>query len=217
MANPKPTFDRFEDNAPCTPEVEQHIRERAVAQFYEDCPDFWAGTDDCNAIMLRQYLELLDRPVTRRNLTIAFRELLENGFLEVPFDNQYRSVFVPDARRGAKKILSTLAPARHSPLGPAEIQLISERPERMEEIGGAKLRTFAAERQRLNQLSPIGQPVTSVLKTAYRQSLATEHSKQGLPKRWAEARALVRLHRPELKPESAAFNAEVAKKIAEVA
>ncbi len=216
MANIKPQFDRFEDNPPCAPEVEQTIRERAVEQFYEDAGDEWfAGTDDCNAITLRNYLAVLERPVTRRNLMIAWRELNEGGFLEKPFDNQYRSVFVPDQRRGAKKVLSTLV-TKHSPLNEAERQLISERPERLEELGGAKLRAFALERQRLNKLSPIGKPVSGDLKAEYRKSLADEHSKQGLPKRWAESRALVRLHRPELKPESAEFNREVAKKVAEV-
>ena len=216
MANIKPQFDRFEDDPPCAPDVEQTRRQYAVQQFFADCGDEWfAGTDDCNAIMLRQYLEVLDRPVTRRNLMIAWRELNENGFLEKPFDNKYTVTYVPDKRRGAELVTSTLK-TKHSPLNTAEIQLIAERPERLNEIGGAKLRAFAAERQRLSQLSPIGQPVSGALKTTYRQSLAQEHNKQGLPKRWAEARALVRLHRPELKPESAAFNAEVAKKVAEV-
>jgi hypothetical protein len=217
MANIKPQFDRFEDDRPCAPDVEQTRREYAVQQFVADLGDDWfAGSDDSNAIMLRQYLEMLDRPVTRRNLMIAWRELNEGGFLEKPFDNKYTVTHVPDNRRGARLIATTLK-TKFSPLNMAEVQLIAERPERLEEIGAAKLRAFAAERARLNTSSEIGKPVSPALKTAYRQSLAQEHNKQGLPQRWAEARALVRLHRPELKPESAAFNAEVAKKVAEVA
>jgi hypothetical protein len=217
MANIKPQFDRFEDDPRCAPSVEQTRRQYAVQQFFADLGDDWfAGTDDCNAVMLRQYLEMLDRPVTRRNLMIAWRELNEGGFLEKPFDNKYTVTHVPDKRRGAKLIATTLK-TTFSPLNMAEVQLIAERPERLEEIGGAKLRAFAAERARLNALSEIGKPVSPALKTAYRQSLAQEHNKQGLPKRWAEARAFVRLHKPELKPDSAAFNAEVAKKVAEVA
>ena len=86
----KPQFDRFEDDPACAPEVEQTRREYAVQQFFEDLGDEWfAGTDDCNAITLRNYLAVLERPVTRRNLMIAWRELNEGGFLEKPFDKQY--------------------------------------------------------------------------------------------------------------------------------
>jgi hypothetical protein len=217
MANIKPQFDRFEDDPPRAPDVEQTRREYAVQQFFADLGDDWfAGMDDSNAIMLRQYLEMLDRPVTRRNLMIAWRELNEGGFLEKPFDPQYRSVFVPDVRRGAKTITSTLAPARHSPLNQAECQLIGERPERLEELGGAKLRAFAAERKRLNKLSEIGKPVSHSLKAEYKQSLATEHSKQGLPKRWAEARAVIALNYPAIKRDSAEFNQLVAAEVARV-
>lgn len=216
MANIKPQFDRFEDDPPCAPEVERTRRQYAVQQFFVDCGDEWfAGTDDCNAITLRNYLEVLERPVTRRNLMIAWRELNEGGFLEKPFDDEYTVTYVPDKRRGAKLVTNTLK-TKFSPLNTAEVQLIAERPERLEEIGGAKLRAFAAERARLNASSEIGKPVSHSLQSAYRQSLADEHSKQGLPKRWAESRALVRLHRPDLKPESAEFNREVAKKVSEV-
>jgi hypothetical protein len=177
-----------------------------VQQFFADLGDDWfAGTNDSNAVMLRQYLGMLDRPVTRRNLMIAWRELNEGGFLEKPFDNKYTVTYVPDKRRGAKLIATTLK-TKFSPLNTAEIQLIAERPERLEEIGGAKLRAFAAERQRLNQMSAIGQPVSPSLKTAYRQSLADEHNRQGLPKRWAEARAVISLNYPSVKRDSARFN-----------
>ena len=222
----KPTMDKFEDNIPCAPDVEQHIRERAVAQFFEDAGDDWfAGADDCNAIMLRQYLEALDRPVTRRNLMIAWKELNEGGFLEKPFDPDYKLIPQPDkpgqARRykgtehNVKKILSTIV-TRHQPLNTAEIQLIGERPERMEEIGSQKLRAFAAERQRLNELSPIGQPVTPALKTAYRQSLAEEHNKQQKPRRVAESRAVVSLNWPSVKRDSAEFNRLVNAELAKI-
>jgi hypothetical protein len=216
MANLKPTYDSFRDDPERSPDVEQTRREYAVQQFMEDVGDAWfAGRDDCNAITLKNYLDVLQVPTTRRNLMIAWRELSEGGFLEKPFDNQYTVTYRPSTRRGAELIGSTLK-TKFSPLNTAEIQLIAERPERMDEIAGAKLRAFAAERARLNASSEIGKPVSPALKNAYRQSLAQEHNKQGLPKRWAEARALVRLHRPELKPESAAFNAEVAKKVSEV-
>ena len=92
MANIKPQFDRFEDDPPCAPDVERTRRQYAVQQFFADCGDEWfAGTDDCNAITLRNYLEVLERPVTRRNLMIAWRELNENGFLEKPFDLNYNN------------------------------------------------------------------------------------------------------------------------------
>jgi hypothetical protein len=197
--------------------LEQTRREYAVQQFFADLGDDWfAGMDDSNAIMLRQYLEMLDRPVTRRNLMIAWRELNEGGFLEKPFDNKYTVTHVPDKRRGAKKILSTMAAPRHSPLNQAECQLIGERPERLEELGGAKLRAFAAERQRLNQMSAIGQPVSPSLKTAYHQSLADEHNRQGLPKRWAEARAVISLNYPSVKRDTARFNELVAAEVERV-
>lgn len=227
MANIKPQFDRFEDDPPCAPEVERTRRQYAVQQFFVDCGDEWfAGKDDCNAITLRNYLEVLERPVTRRNLMIAWRELNENGFLEKPFDLNYTIHPVPDkpgqaqrykgTEHGVKKILGALAPARHSPLGPAEIQLIAERPERMNEIGGAKLRAFAAERARLNTSSEIGKPVSPALKTAYRQSLTSEHLKQHQSRRIAEARAVVALNHESVKRDSPEFNRLVAAELAKI-
>ena len=43
------------------------------------------------------------------------------------------------------------------------------------------------------------------------------HDREGnpiMPDRWQEARLLVRIHRPKLRPDSAAFNAEVARIVA---
>lgn len=212
---PYPQWDIYNDQARQNAGVEFVMEENAAHTFLDRYPDFYMGPDDCNFKLIVRLLRHQELPITLRNLEIAMQRLDDSGALEKPFDNKYTVTYVPDKRRGAKLIATTLK-TKFSPLNTAEVQLISERPERLEEIGGAKLRAFAADRHRLNQSSPIGQPVSSALKTAYRQSLAQEHNKQGLPRRWAESRALVRLHRPDLKPESAEFNREVAKKVAEV-
>ena len=209
-----------------SPETAQQRRDSAVAQFLQDAGDtFFAGTNNCNARWINGFLEQQQVPVTLRNLQIAHRFLSDTNRLEKPFDNQYTIHPVPDkpgqaqkykgTEHNVKKILSTVV-IRHSPLGPAERQLIGERPERMDEIGGEKLRAFAAERQRLNQSSPIGQPVSPSLKAEYRKSLADEHNRQGLPRRWAEARCVIALNFPEVKRDSQRFNELVAAEVARV-
>ena len=86
----------------------------------------------------------------------------------------------------------------------------------MNEIGGAKLRAFAAERARLNTSSEIGKPVSPALKTAYRQSLASEHLKQHQSRRIAEARAVVALNHESVKRDSPEFNRLVAAELAKI-
>jgi hypothetical protein len=66
--------------------------------------------------------------------------------------------------------------------------------------------------------APGTDPKKSQLGRLHRESLVAERvprNREGLPEKWADARALVRLHRPNLKPDSMAFNAEVATELAE--
>ena len=208
-------WDRYLDQPRQIAETEFVMEKNAAHTFLDRYPDFYMGPDDCNFKLIVRLLRHQELPISLRNLEIAMLRLDASGALEKPFDNKHTVTYRPSRRRGTELIASTVK-TKFSPLNTAEIQLIAERPERLEEIGGQKLREFTAERTALNQLSPIGQSVTTALKRAYRQSLAQEHNKQGLPKRWAEARALVRLHRPELRFDSAAFNAEVARKVTEL-
>ncbi len=74
----------------------------------------------------------------------------------------------------------------------------------------------------LREMCEVGvDPRNTELGHQHRLSRSAEnrgHGRNGdpiLPARWAEARALVLVHRPKLRPDSAAFNAEVARIIAE--
>ena len=188
-------FDKHQYSA----DVEETREVNAARQFLSDFPEFY--NSDNNARLLKAWLAEKPAPTTRRNLGIAYIRLQEMNALEE------RPVEVtPEPKQlgnGITKIDSTLARPKYSAAGTPSNR-------------AALANDYAV---RYDLAGPPGtDPKKSQLGRLHRESLVAERvsrNREGLPERWAEARALLRIHRPNLKPDSVDFNTEVARKLAE--
>ncbi|MGH9684455.1 MAG: hypothetical protein ACRD4S_12705 [Candidatus Acidiferrales bacterium] len=129
---------------------------------------------------------------------MAFRALSEDGVLE-SCPTETAQPEPPDTSRGVQKINSTVV-LHHT---------VEDTPKNRELLAQEILGRY--------QWCPIGvDPKKTELGRQYKMSIREEAAAKSLPQRQAEARAVVALNHPELNTNSAAFNREVARVIAEV-
>jgi hypothetical protein len=184
-----PTLDQFEARR-WSPEVEAHRDAYAAEQFVADTPQFYRSPR--NRDLLLGWLTEQGVPITRRNLTVAFRVLLADGVLEScptvqtqpePLDNS----------RGVKRMNSTVKLHHTCPDTPLNRRLLAE------EILGRY------------SWCPIGaDPKKTELGRQYRVSIREEAAAKGRPAGWLEARAKVAMEHANVKRDSAEFNRLVA-------
>jgi hypothetical protein len=213
---PRPDLPEDQD---VTPEMAAILDQRGMDQFLEATPEY--VINDRNNSLLCGFVESRGWSFSLRNLQTAYRELSKQNALEVTpeytWDNPKISPAPVDKYAGITRFQSTVV-LRHPIGSPGARQLVGEKPERLEELLGDDIRKYEDELAIVQSLSKPGAPVSAPLKRVYQNSIRQsrgERNEEGLPKRWAEARAVVALNNPELRSESAAFNAEVARVLAE--
>jgi hypothetical protein len=186
-----PQLDKFESKR-WSPEVEAQRDTYAAQQFVEDTPQFYRTPR--NRDLLLGWLAEQEVPITRRNLTIAFRTLLADGVLEDE-DGAISEPLPPDNSRGVQKMNSTSTVRLHHtcPDTPLNRQLLAD------EILGR----YA--------WCPIGvDPKKTELGRQYKMSVQEEKAAKGSPAGWLDARAKVAMEHANVKRDSVEFNRLVA-------
>jgi hypothetical protein len=184
-----PTFDQFETER-WSPEVEAHRDTYAAEQFVADTPQYYRSPR--NSELLIGWLAGQGVPITRRNLTVAFRVLLADGVLESCPTEEAQSQ-PPDNSRGVQKMNSTVKLHHTCPDTPLNRQLLAE------EILGRY------------SWCPIGvDPKKTELGRQYKVSIREEAAAKGRPAGWLDARAKVAMEHANLKRDSVEFNRLVA-------
>jgi hypothetical protein len=180
-----PTLDQFEAKR-WSPEVEAQRDTYAAEQFVADTPQFYRSPK--NSEQLLGWLKGHGVPITRRNLTVAFRVLLEDGALESrPIAQEQPQP--PDNSRGVQKMNSTVKLHHTCPDTPLNRQVLAE------EILGRY------------SWCPIGvDPKKTELGRQHRISVREEAAAKGRPAGWLEARAKVAMERANVKRDSVEFN-----------
>jgi hypothetical protein len=158
-----PTLDQFEAKR-WSPEVEAQRDTYAAERFVADTPQFYRSPR--NSELLLGWLAGQGVPITRRNLTVAFRVLLADGVLE-----SLPTVQMPteplDTSRGVQKMNSTVKLHHTCPDTPLNRQLLAE------EILGRY------------SWCPIGvDPKKTELGRQYKMSIQEEAARKGRPAGW---------------------------------
>jgi hypothetical protein len=189
-----PMLDQFETKR-WRPEVEAQRDAYAAEQFVADTPQFYRSPR--NRDLLLGWLAGQGVPVTRRNLTVAFRVLLEDGALESRPTVQAQSA-PPDSSRGVQKMNSTVKLNHTCPDTPLNRQLLAE------EILGR------------HAMCPIGvDPKKTELGRQYKVSIREEAAAKGRPAGWLDARAKVAMEHVNVKRDSVEFNRLIALELEE--
>lgn len=180
-----PMLDQFEARR-WRPEVEAQRDAYAAEQFVADTPQFYRSP--INSELLLGWLAGQGVPITRRNLTVAYRVLLADGALESrstveaqpePLDNS----------RGVQKMTSTVKLNHTCPDTPLNRQLLAE------EILGRY------------SWCPIGvDPKKTELGRQYKLSIREGAAAKGRPAGWLDARTKVAMAHANLKRDSVEFN-----------
>src|ERR1700733_11086748 len=180
-----PTLDRFEARR-WSPEVEAQRDTYAAEQFVADTPQFYRSPR--NRDLLLGWLTAHGVPITRRNLTVAFRVLLADGVLESQPTVQAQTE-QPDNSRGVQKITSTVKLHHTCPDTPLNRKLLAE------EILGRY------------SWCPIGvDPKKTELGRQYKVSIREEAAAKRRPAGWLAARAKVAMEHANVKRDSMEFN-----------
>jgi hypothetical protein len=180
-----PTLDQFEAKR-WSPEVEAQRDTYAAEQFVADTPQFYRSPR--NRDLMLGWLKEQSVPITRRNLTVAFRVLLADSVLEScptveaqpePLDNSW----------GVQKMNSTVKLHHTCADTPQNRQLLAE------EILGRY------------SWCPIGvDPKKTELGRQYKTSVREEAAAKGRPAGWLDARAKVAMEHANVKRDSVEFN-----------
>ena len=210
-----PTLDQYSDQK-VSPEVSRILDVKGCEQFVAAHPEYYASPHNHAAI--QKWLVGHRVPWSLWNFEVAFSELSKDGVLESHPEissETHAQIALTLYEKGVRKMDSQSTFKNNFPVGTdAERQLAAEG--QYEESFIEKIEERRDELTELRSLSDIGKPVSPELKQRYRNSLGrTDLSRPPLPVGWASARRHVRFHRPDLKPDSAAFNAECARLIAE--
>jgi hypothetical protein len=222
MSINRPRLDEFVDQA-VSPQTEAVLAVKGVEQFCEteegrEYLENYASGENEDRLLNWTVREAV--PVTKRNLQIAFRELVECGQLvrkpEYTFDNPQYTPAPRDKYAGITRFKSTVV-LRHPIGNDAQRQLVGERPERLQEILGDDIAAYEAELFRVQKLSTPGAPVSSELKQEYQQSLRKERkaAKKVDNEMLKAARVAVLEENPELDINSAPFRKAVSIKVSE--
>jgi hypothetical protein len=180
-----PTLDQFEAKR-WSPEVEAQRDTYAAEQFVADTPQFYRSPR--NKDLLLGWLTERGVPITRRNLTVAFRVLLEDGVLE-SYPTVQEQPESPDNSRRVQKMNSTVKLHHTCPDTPLNRQLLAE------EILGRY------------SWCPIGvDPKKTELGRQYRVSIRENTAAKGRPAGWLDARAKVAMAHANVKRDSVEFN-----------
>jgi hypothetical protein len=182
-----PTLDQFEAKR-WSPEVEAQRDTYAAEQFVADTPQFYRSPR--NRDLLLGWLTEQGVPITRRNLTVAFRVLLAGGVLESCPTVQEQPQPL-DTSRGVQKMNSTSTVKLHHtcPDTPLNRQLLAE------EILGRY------------SWCPIGvDPKKTELGRQYKISIREEAAAKERPAGWLDARAKVAMEHANVKRDSVEFN-----------
>jgi len=180
-----PTLDQFEAKR-WSPEVEAHRDAYAAEQFVADTPRFYCSPK--NSELLLGWIAGHGVPITRRNLTVAFRVLLADGVLESRPTVQEQPA-PPDNSRGVQKMNSTVKLHHTCPDTPLNRKLLAE------EILGRY------------SWCPIGvDPKKTELGRQYKVSIREEAAAKGRPEGWLDARAKVAMEHANVKRDSVEFN-----------
>jgi hypothetical protein len=180
-----PTLDQFEAKR-WSPEVEAQRDTYAAERFVADTPQFYRSPK--NSELLLGWLAGQGVPITRRNLTVAFRVLLDDGVLDSCPTVQEQPQPL-DTSRCVQKMNSTVKLHHTCPDTPLNRQLLAE------EILGRY------------SWCPIGvDPKKTELGRQYKISIREEAAAKGRPAGWLEARAKVAMEHANVKRDSVEFN-----------
>jgi len=209
----RPTLDHRLDQ-PTTREMDEILDKRGEQRWVDETPE---GREYAEKYSCRDASDLLlgwltsngDLPVTPRNLTVGFRELVADGILKPrPVDPEPAPQPAPKYSGPVMRPETTAE--RKVRTGDGETSLSDAR--KLSPIPRQKIGSHATLKDR--NTAPVSQELVDAARESRLQRPGNQ-SVTSLPARWAEARAITALNHPEVALDSQRFNELVAQLVAE--